>query len=152
MYKPSTYLVVTYFPPIYLCTRPISYRIGYQGETKYVLTQLSFIHNWVITGIQWMVRWFPVFTCGRIFHQSETNQVHSFFSLLKLMWIQNVWFFFGLMPRYKLPKLIDDDGRAWSWWMGKLDEEETSWWPILSMAYSLLIHAQILKLSLKSGD
>jgi len=36
MYKPSTYLVVTYFfLPIYLSMRPISYTIGYQGETKY---------------------------------------------------------------------------------------------------------------------
>jgi hypothetical protein len=33
MYKPSTYLVVTYFTTLYV--RPISYRIGYQGETKY---------------------------------------------------------------------------------------------------------------------
>jgi hypothetical protein len=30
------------------CMRPIFYRIGYQGETK-ILTQLSFIHNWVVT-------------------------------------------------------------------------------------------------------
>jgi len=34
MYKPSTYLVVTYFPT-YLCMKPNSYKIGYQGETKY---------------------------------------------------------------------------------------------------------------------
>jgi len=36
MYKPSSYLVVTYFPtylPMY--ERPISYGIGHQGETKY---------------------------------------------------------------------------------------------------------------------
>jgi len=33
MDKPSTYLVIAYFPT-YLCMRPISYRIGYQGETK----------------------------------------------------------------------------------------------------------------------
>jgi hypothetical protein len=32
MYKPSAYLVVTYFPTIYLY---ISYKIAYQGETKY---------------------------------------------------------------------------------------------------------------------
>ncbi len=66
MYKqPSTNdLVVTYFPnylptylPIYLYMRPISYyKIGYQGETK-LLIQLRFIHNRVITGIQWMVHW-----------------------------------------------------------------------------------------------
>jgi len=29
MYKPSTYL------PVYLNRRPISYKIGYQGETEY---------------------------------------------------------------------------------------------------------------------
>ncbi len=37
--------------------RPISYyKIGYQGETK-LLTQLRFIHNQVIMGIQRMVHW-----------------------------------------------------------------------------------------------
>jgi hypothetical protein len=36
MYKPSIHLIVTYFPtylPIY--KRPISYKIGYQGQSKY---------------------------------------------------------------------------------------------------------------------
>jgi len=36
MYKPSTYLVITYFPtylPTYIWDL-ISYRIGYQSETK----------------------------------------------------------------------------------------------------------------------
>jgi hypothetical protein len=33
MYKPYTYLVVTYFPT-YLWMRPISNQIGYQGEMK----------------------------------------------------------------------------------------------------------------------
>ncbi len=35
MYKPFTYVVVTYFPtylPMYM--RPISYKIGFQGEIK----------------------------------------------------------------------------------------------------------------------
>jgi hypothetical protein len=35
MYKPSTHLVITYFFTILLYMRPVSYRIGYQGETKY---------------------------------------------------------------------------------------------------------------------
>jgi len=36
MYKPSTYLLVTYFRIyIYLYMIPISYTIGYQGKTKY---------------------------------------------------------------------------------------------------------------------
>jgi len=40
MYKPSIYLVVTYFSYLstYLYMRPISYRIGYQGETIYYLS------------------------------------------------------------------------------------------------------------------
>jgi hypothetical protein len=32
MYKPSIYLIIIYFPSY---MRPISYKIGYQGETKY---------------------------------------------------------------------------------------------------------------------
>jgi hypothetical protein len=36
MYKSSTYLVgYLFFLPIYLYMRPISYKIRYQGETKY---------------------------------------------------------------------------------------------------------------------
>jgi len=37
MYKPSTYLVVTYFATYltYIWDLSISYRMGYQGETKY---------------------------------------------------------------------------------------------------------------------
>jgi hypothetical protein len=34
MYKPSTYLIVTYFPT-YLFMKLISYKIGYQSEIKY---------------------------------------------------------------------------------------------------------------------
>jgi hypothetical protein len=41
------------FLPIYLYMRPISYKISYQG-IKQILTPLRFIHNWVITDIQWM--------------------------------------------------------------------------------------------------
>ncbi len=40
MHKPSTYLVIAYFPTylpisIYIYMGPISNGIGYQGETKY---------------------------------------------------------------------------------------------------------------------
>jgi hypothetical protein len=38
MYKPSTYLLITYFPTYlstYIWDPPLSYRIRYQGETKY---------------------------------------------------------------------------------------------------------------------
>jgi hypothetical protein len=41
MYKPSTYLIISYFLPIYLYIKPISYKIGYQGETKYLLKSRS---------------------------------------------------------------------------------------------------------------
>jgi len=43
--------------------KPISYRIGYHRETKYKLS-LRFIHNWVIMGIQWTVRWWLLVYCG----------------------------------------------------------------------------------------
>jgi hypothetical protein len=35
MQKPSLYLVITHFPTYLHIYGPISYRIGYQGETKY---------------------------------------------------------------------------------------------------------------------
>jgi hypothetical protein len=39
MYKPSTYLIVTYFPTyLHLYIRPPSYRIDYQGEIKFELS------------------------------------------------------------------------------------------------------------------
>jgi hypothetical protein len=59
MYKPSTYLVVAYFLtylPTYLYMRPIPYK-NWLRRWNQILTQLRFIHNWVIMGIQWMVRW-----------------------------------------------------------------------------------------------
>jgi hypothetical protein len=34
MYKPSTYLALPIFLPLYVYMRPIFYRICYQGETK----------------------------------------------------------------------------------------------------------------------
>ncbi len=33
-----------------------------------ILTQLRFLHNWVITGIQWMVRWWVLVHCGQAKH------------------------------------------------------------------------------------
>jgi hypothetical protein len=46
--------------------RPISYyKIDYQGETK-LLTQLRFIHNQVIMGIQWMMQWWVLLGHGVI--------------------------------------------------------------------------------------
>jgi hypothetical protein len=54
MYKPSSYLVVTNFHIQYPTCG--TYSMGYQGETRYQL-RLRFIHNWIIKGIQWMVRY-----------------------------------------------------------------------------------------------
>jgi hypothetical protein len=61
MYKPTTYLpsnYLLYFSPlpIYLYIVPTSYKMGYQGETRYQL-KLKFIHNWVTMAIQWTVWW-----------------------------------------------------------------------------------------------
>ncbi len=60
MYKPSTHLVVTYFPT----DLPIYETLFLQDSLprwNQILTQLRFIDNWVIMGIQWMVSlWMPV--------------------------------------------------------------------------------------------
>jgi hypothetical protein len=70
MYIPSTYLAIAYF----LTYLPIweTYFLQYWlPRWNQILTQLRFIHNWVMTGIQWMVhwrgRWFNVatlYTCN----------------------------------------------------------------------------------------
>jgi uncharacterized protein Usg len=54
MYKPSTYLVVTYFPT-YLPMYETYFLQNWFPQWNQILTQLKFIHNRVITGIQWMV-------------------------------------------------------------------------------------------------
>jgi hypothetical protein len=61
MYKPSTYLVIAYFSTY---IQELFDGIGYQGWNQ-ILTQLRFIHNWVIRGIQWMVCWWVLVHCGR---------------------------------------------------------------------------------------
>jgi hypothetical protein len=53
MYKPSTYLVITYFPT-YLPIYETYFLTKLVTKVKPNLTQLKFIHNWVIMGIQWM--------------------------------------------------------------------------------------------------
>ncbi len=58
MYKPFTYLVVTYFPtylPTYLYNMRLISVQNWLPRWNQRLTQLRFIHDWVITGIQWMV-------------------------------------------------------------------------------------------------
>ncbi len=56
---------------------PTSYRMSYQDENKQILTELRFIHNCVITFIQWMGRWWVLIHCGLlelvIFHMSFSN-------------------------------------------------------------------------------
>jgi len=66
VYKPSPYLLVTYFPT-YLCTYHTYFLRNpwFQDETK-VLTQLRFIHNWVIMDFQWMLYWWVVVRYGHV--------------------------------------------------------------------------------------
>jgi hypothetical protein len=84
MYKPSTYLVVTYFPT-YL---PVSETYFFQNwlpTWNQRLTQLRFIHNWVIVGIQWRVHWTVLVHCGpRIVGTWLTNHCGK-------LWDRNTW-------------------------------------------------------------
>jgi hypothetical protein len=56
---------------------PTSYKMSYQDENNQKLTELRFIHNCVITFIQWMGRWWVLVHCGLlelvIFHMSFSN-------------------------------------------------------------------------------
>jgi len=63
MYKPFTYLVVTYFQT-YLPIYETYFLQNWLPRWNQILTQLSFIHNWVLTGIQWMVHWWVLVHCG----------------------------------------------------------------------------------------
>jgi hypothetical protein len=55
MYKPSSYLVITYFPT-YLPKCETYFLQNWLPRWNQILTQLRFIHNWVLPGIiQWMV-------------------------------------------------------------------------------------------------
>jgi hypothetical protein len=56
MYKPSIYLVVTYFLT-YLPTHETYFLQNWLPSWNQILTQLRFIHNWIITDIQWTVCW-----------------------------------------------------------------------------------------------
>jgi hypothetical protein len=62
MHKPFAYLVFTY-APTYL---PIYETYFLQNWLlRWNQIQMRFIHNWVITGIQRMVRWWVLVHCGR---------------------------------------------------------------------------------------
>ncbi len=63
MYKPSTYLEVAYFPT-YLPMYETYFLQNWLPRWNQILTQLRFIHNWVITDIQWMVCWWVLVHCG----------------------------------------------------------------------------------------
>jgi hypothetical protein len=67
MYKPSTYLEVAYFRT-YLLIYKTYFLQNWLSRWNQRLTQLRFIHNWVITDIQWMVRWWVLVHCG---HKSD---------------------------------------------------------------------------------
>jgi len=63
MYRLSTYLKVAYFPT-YLPMYETYFLQDWLPRWNQILTQLRFIHNWVITDIQWMVRWWVLVHCG----------------------------------------------------------------------------------------
>jgi hypothetical protein len=65
MYQPSTYLVDTYFP-IYLPVYETYFLENWLPGGVQIWTQMSFTHNWVIMGIQWMVRCWVLVPCGHL--------------------------------------------------------------------------------------
>jgi hypothetical protein len=56
-------LVVTYFPT-YLPVSETYFFENWLPTWNQRLTQLRFIHNWVMVGIQWMVQWSVLVHCG----------------------------------------------------------------------------------------
>ncbi len=62
MYKLSTYLVVIYFLT-YLPIYETSFIPNWLPRWNHTLTHLRFIHNWITTGIQWMVCWWVLVHC-----------------------------------------------------------------------------------------
>jgi hypothetical protein len=84
--KPAICLLVTYLPTyLPICeTYLLQNRLPRWNQ---ILTQLTFIHNWVIMGIQWMVRWWVLVHCGEVNRRSvniDARYLPSFF-----------FFFFG---------------------------------------------------------
>jgi hypothetical protein len=47
MYKPSTYLVVTYFPTYLPIYETLSYRIGYQGDYEVFIQETRFMESYL---------------------------------------------------------------------------------------------------------
>jgi hypothetical protein len=74
VYKPSNYLVVIYLPTYKYETYFLA---NWLPRWNHILTQLKFIHNWVITGIQWMVwSWESVLYGQYLRHKA--NSIHVF--------------------------------------------------------------------------
>jgi hypothetical protein len=57
------YLEVAYFPT-YLPMFETYFLQNWLPRWDQIVTQLRFIRNWVITDIQWMVRWWVLVHCG----------------------------------------------------------------------------------------
>jgi hypothetical protein len=96
MYKPSTYLIVTYFLPTYLPIFLPAYLLyiwnlflkNWLPRWKQILSPLRFIHNWVIMGIQWMiVRWWVLQLLRKLFSWWDLGPLSfpSFLVLLRLL-------------------------------------------------------------------
>ncbi len=81
-----TYLVVIYFStyvPIY----ETYFLQNWFPRWNHILTQLRFIHNWVITNIQWMVRWWVLVHCGYFLPVFLENQLELWILWETLQWI-----------------------------------------------------------------
>jgi hypothetical protein len=99
MYKPSTYLVITYFPT-YLPIYETYFLHNWLPRWNQMLTQLMFIHNLVIIGIQWMLHaggccWFTV--AGTL--ENKSNFLYTF------RWVPSTSAFFIFLYRIILPHL-----------------------------------------------
>jgi hypothetical protein len=72
MHKPFTCLVFTY-APTYLPIYETYFLQNWLLRWNQIWTQMRFIHNWVIRGIQWMVCWW-VLVHGGVVHKCSMWQ------------------------------------------------------------------------------
>jgi hypothetical protein len=99
MYGSSNYLPINHLSPppplpIYLYMVPTSYKMGYQGETRYQL-KLKFIHNWVTMVIQWMVWWWVLWKELSSGFQPAIAPTSPFIVVQWLTWTKSVhWLLF----------------------------------------------------------
>ncbi len=112
MCKPSVYLVVNYFPT-YLPIYETYLLQNWLPRWNQILTQLRFIHNWVIMGIQWMVRWRVLVHCSQVNRRNvskNTKYLPSSFFLLGGATSQFDW---PIAPqKMKLWRLLKIEGSA----------------------------------------